>query len=49
MTREFELSDGRKGSIDLDDNLLEIFGEAWAEEMIAQAIARFENKSESQE
>lgn len=49
MIKEFELSDGRKGSIDLDDNLIEIFGEAWAEQMVAEAIAKFENKSESQE
>lgn len=44
MTREFKLSDGREGTIDIDDMLVAIKGDEWAEDYIASHIAELESK-----
>jgi hypothetical protein len=49
MIREFELDDGRKGNIELPDDLVEQFGEEWANQVIDDAIADYKKKIKSQE
>lgn len=50
MTRLFKLSNGTQGRIDLDDMLVDLKGEEWAEEQITRIIQeREEQLSKSQE
>jgi len=50
MKKEFTLSNGKQGTIEFDDMLVDIKGEEWAEEYIKNYIAKLEKEiAESQE
>jgi hypothetical protein len=49
MIHEFTLKNGKSGTIEIDDMLIDIKGEDWAEQYVKEYIAKLEKESESQE
>jgi hypothetical protein len=42
MTKGFKLTDGREGEITIDDKLVDLLGEDWAENHFAEMVAKLE-------
>jgi hypothetical protein len=49
MIKEFELTNGKLGSITIDDQLIEIMGEEWAQKYVEDYVSKLEEEIKSQE